>query len=57
MTNPHFGLIGKSLGHSFSQGYFTDKFKELNIESTYNNYEIDAIEKVVDIFKIDEKLN
>lgn len=36
----NFGLIGFPLSHSFSQIFFTDKFKKLNISCNYNNYEI-----------------
>lgn len=40
-----FGLIGYPLGHSFSQGYFTDKFKKESIlECEYNNYPIESID-------------
>lgn len=39
-----YALIGKSLSHSFSEKYFTDKFREENILNTlYNNLEIDDI--------------
>jgi shikimate dehydrogenase len=41
-----FGLIGYPLGHSFSKGYFTDKFKNEHIGDTiYNNYPIESIEQ------------
>ncbi len=40
-----FGLIGYPLGHSFSQKYFTDKFKEENIEARYLNFPIETIEE------------
>ena len=41
-----FGLIGYPLGHSFSKGYFADKFKKENIgESEYNNYPISSIDQ------------
>jgi shikimate dehydrogenase len=41
-----FGLIGYPLGHSFSAGYFANKFKMLNnIDAQYQNYPIDSIEK------------
>lgn len=35
-----FGLIGKSLSHSFSKGYFTEKFEKLQIEAEYVNCEL-----------------
>ncbi|MBI1222114.1 MAG: shikimate dehydrogenase [Bacteroidetes bacterium] len=41
-----FGLIGKSLGHSFSQRYFQDKFqKENRSDHSYQLFEIDSIEE------------
>jgi shikimate dehydrogenase len=41
-----FGLIGYPLGHSFSKGFFSDKFKNENItDCVYNNYPIDSIQK------------
>lgn len=38
-----FGLIGYPLGHSFSQKYFTEKFKAENIEARYLNFPIENI--------------
>lgn len=35
-----FGLIGKSLGHSFSKKFFTDFFRENSIDATYENIEV-----------------
>lgn len=34
-----FGLIGASLAHSFSKGYFTEKFKAEGIHAQYLNFE------------------
>lgn len=40
-----FGLIGYPLGHSFSQGYFAEKFNRESIfDAEYNNYPIESIE-------------
>jgi shikimate dehydrogenase len=40
------GLIGKSLSHSFSSAYFTEKFIKLGlIDYTYQNFEIDQLNK------------
>lgn len=39
-----FGLIGKSLGHSFSKDYFTEKFQKEQILARYANYELPQIE-------------
>ena len=47
-----FGLIGYPLGHSFSAGYFADKFKAENITNCeYNNYPIKSIDKFPDLIK------
>ena len=35
-----FGLIGRTLGHSFSQRYFTEKFRQEGIDAEYRNYEM-----------------
>lgn len=40
-----YGLIGKSLSHSFSKKHFTEKFENLGLNNCeYTNIEIDAIE-------------
>ncbi len=46
-----YGLIGYPLTHSFSKRYFTDKFEKENIDSTYENFEIDSINKFTEIIK------
>lgn len=38
-----YGLIGKRLGHSFSQAFFKEKFAREGIDATYANYEMDSI--------------
>jgi shikimate dehydrogenase len=40
-----YGLLGYPLTHSFSKRYFTEKFEKENINSTYQNFEIDTIER------------
>lgn len=39
-----YGLIGKSVGHSFSQSFFEDYFKKNKIDSSYVNIELESIE-------------
>ncbi len=39
-----FGLIGKTLKHSFSQQYFTEKFEALGIDAVYENFELPNID-------------
>lgn len=40
-----YGLIGKSLKHSFSKSYFTEKFRSENIEASFQNFELDEIQQ------------
>ena len=39
-----YGLIGYPLGHSFSIGYFNEKFQNESIDASYENFEIPSIE-------------
>lgn len=48
-----FGLIGKTLHHSFSAKYFTEKFEELSLKHTYENIELPTAEALKD-FKINK---
>ncbi|MDX1629320.1 MAG: shikimate dehydrogenase, partial [Fulvivirga sp.] len=42
-----YGLIGKKLTHSFSQKYFTEKFKQLNLSNySYQLFELNSIEEI-----------
>ena len=38
-----YGLIGKSLVHSFSKNHFTEKFKEEGTDAIYENFELPDI--------------
>ncbi|MFT5823511.1 MAG: shikimate dehydrogenase [Crocinitomix sp.] len=51
MENPqkNYALIGKSLTHSFSKTYFTQKFQEKEINASYENIELDAISAVTQV--------
>lgn len=40
-----FGLIGKTLGHSFSKNYFTEKFGQEKLPFSYTNFELKTIEE------------
>ena len=44
-----YGLIGKTLGHSFSQRYFTEKFAREGISARYDNYEMPSADGVVEL--------
>ena len=46
-----YGLLGYPLTHSFSKKYFTEKFETENIDSTYDNFEIESINKFSKIIK------
>ena len=39
----HFGLIGRTLGHSFSAKFFSGKFRAEQIDADYNLFEIESI--------------
>ena len=42
-----YGLLGKSLGHSFSKDYFTKKFSLLNLNYSYQNIELENIDDII----------
>lgn len=44
-----YGLFGHPLGHSFSRGYFTDKFSKEKIDAEYLNFDIESIDKYIEI--------
>lgn len=44
-----YGLIGYPLVHSFSIGYFNEKFKSEGINATYENFEIPTIDEFFEI--------
>jgi shikimate dehydrogenase len=54
-----FGLIGKKLSHSFSPGYFKNKFTDLRLEGVeYLSYELENIGEIQSLFSNDiEGLN
>lgn len=44
-----YGLLGKSLAHSFSPQYFNDKFRDLKLDAEYRLFEVDDISKLRDL--------
>ncbi|WP_335965924.1 shikimate dehydrogenase [Galbibacter sp. PAP.153] len=45
-----FGLLGRNISYSFSQGYFTEKFKELGLTGySYVNFDVQKIEDFQEI--------
>lgn len=48
-----FGLIGKTLRHSFSQNYFENKFKTLNLKNhSYKLFELESISEITRVFEL-----
>ncbi len=46
-----FGLIGKTLGHSFSQKFFTEFFKKHGIDAEFKNIELTEINEITSVFQ------
>ena len=46
-----FGLIGKTLTHSFSKIFFTAYFEKEKIEANYSNFELNEIEEISSLLK------
>lgn len=44
----HYGLIGRSLEHSFSQSFFTGYFATKNIEANYHLIELESLDELGD---------
>ena len=51
-----YGLIGYPLGHSFSIGYFNEKFQNEGIDAVYENYEIPDISTLPEILDSNQEL-
>ncbi len=51
-----FGLIGFPLGHSFSKGYFTEKFAREGIDAQYLNFEIPDATMLLDVIRDNPEL-
>lgn len=49
-----FGLVGKTLGHSFSKTYFEDKFRNEGLNHTFENFELPDISAVQEVFSISD---
>tara|TARA_R110002124_G_scaffold79875_3_gene211956 strand:+ start:3192 stop:3956 length:765 start_codon:yes stop_codon:yes gene_type:complete len=48
----HFGLLGKDISYSFSSRYFSQKFKELELENyKYHNFDIKSITELPELLK------
>lgn len=49
-----YGLIGRSLGHSFSPGYFAEKFRRSGIDARYDAFELETIDEVERLRRMDD---
>lgn len=52
-----YGLIGYPLGHSFSKGYFNEKFTAEDIDAEYVNFEIPSIKEFKEVVENTRNLN
>lgn len=51
-----FGLIGYPLGHSFSMGYFNEKFSNEGINAMYENFEIPSVDDILGVLDANKEL-
>lgn len=51
-----FGIIGFPLGHSFSRGFFTEKFVREGIDAQYLNFEIPDVAMLGDVLRENPEL-
>lgn len=51
-----YGIIGFPLGHSFSKGFFTEKFAKEGIDAQYLNFEIPDANMLLDILRDNPEL-
>lgn len=51
-----YGLIGYPLGHSFSIGYFNEKFQNEGTDATYENFEIASIDEFPEVIDTNPEL-
>jgi len=50
-STPRFGLLGKTLGHSFSRSHFMEKFEKEQIEATFENVELPDVKALEEWMK------
>ena len=51
-----YGIIGFPLGHSFSRGFFTEKFAREGIDAQYLNFEIPDATMLKDVLRENPEL-
>lgn len=49
-----YGLIGKTLVHSFSKNFFTEKFKNEQIDAKYDLFELPTIDEFAELSQTDD---
>lgn len=52
-----YGLVGKNIEYSFSRAYFNNKFKTLNIEAEYKNFDIKTIDDFMHVLNDNPRLD
>lgn len=56
MAMDKYGIIGFPLGHSFSRGFFTEKFAREGIDAQYLNFEIPDAGMLLDVLRDNPEL-
>ncbi len=51
-----FGLLGKNISYSFSKTYFNKKFQKLELDATYENFDLSKIEDFKHVLKENNNL-
>lgn len=51
-----FGLIGFPLGHSFSAGYFAEKFRREHIDATYENFPMSSLDGLRSMIELSDDI-
>ncbi|MGB7393390.1 MAG: shikimate dehydrogenase [Pricia sp.] len=55
--NYKYGLLGKDISYSFSKGYFTDKFSNLELEGySYENFDLKDVSKFPELLESNPEL-
>ncbi len=49
-----YGLVGKTLGHSFSKSYFEEKFRNEGLDHRFENFELPDISAIDTVFSISD---
>ncbi len=51
-----FGLLGRNISHSFSPGYFNDKFQKEGIDAEYRLFDLEQVERIQEIIQKEKNL-